>query len=319
MVEVSNCGRVVAVQCEDRALDVALSDSQVDAVSAPWAGELLALGQRLARYRVVDGRQVIVAVTLPARDYGAVFAACGWVLGCEVSDSPEWMDQLAGLTRGVPVRMVMQDRVVVDRFYGCRSASGGMRVHVGRSQWALSKVTYLEVDEHSDELGFGWQEIPRAGGLVSTYIDSRRWRRVFGSARASVAIIGVKSRLWTELELRATRWGSSETFDRLGDIIRPRRVGSISWGSIVVPGGNEDLPSLPAEAGLTIVDGASAVRWLHEVRTPVVLAIIDRGSADESAVAAVLQLRSTGSPISVERFGWSPAPGVEASVFEVPL
>lgn len=310
---------MVAVQCERRGWEVALADSGVAVSSAPWAGELLALGQNLARYRRAEGRQAIVAVTLPARDYGAVLAACGWVLGCEVSDSCEWMDQLAGLARGVPVRMVMQDRVVVDRFYGCRSASGGMRVHVGRSQWAVSKVTCLEVDERADESGFGWQQIPRAGGLISAYVDSARWRRMFGAARASVAIIGVKSRLWGELELRATRRGSSQPFDRLRDIVRPRRAGSISWGSVVVPGGSDDLPDLPGEAGLTIVDGASAVRWLPEVRTPVVLAIIDRGSADESAVAAVLQLRSTGAPVPAERFGWAPASGMEASVFEVPL
>jgi len=307
------------VQREDVGWEVALPDSYVDAASAPWAGELLALGQQLARYRGTDGQQTIVAVTLPARDYGALFVACGWLLSREIPASPGWMDRLAELTRGVPVRMAMQDCVVVDRFYGCRSSSDGMRVHVGSSQWALGRVVSLEVDEDAGKYGFGRKEIPRPGGLVSAYVDTASWRRVFCTARASVAIIGVKSRLHGELELRAARRRSGRGLDRLGDIVRPRQRESISWGSVIIPGGREDLAELPGEVALAIMDGASAIRWLPEIRTPVVLAIIDRSSADESAVATVLQLRSTGVPVSVERLGWSPQAGVEGSTFEVPL
>ena len=47
-------------------------------VAAPWAGPLLALGARLARWSPSESWQMVVAVTVPARDYAALLIGLSW-------------------------------------------------------------------------------------------------------------------------------------------------------------------------------------------------------------------------------------------------
>lgn len=301
-------------------LDVQVALLGTDApgtVSTPWAGNLVALGRALARYCQDDQHQTIVAITVPARDYAAVLIATGWVLNSETSWQPDWEDHLDGIQRGMPVRMIVQGSVVTDRFYGWRTAARGARVHVGATFWELDKVISIEVAEGTQESEFGRTKIPGPGGLVAAHMNVTRWIRTFGAGTASVAMVGAKSRLYSELDLRATREGDGQILDRLGDILRPRSGRRPCWGSVIISGAADDPPEPPGEARLAILDGQAALRWLPEISTPLVVAIIDRSGADESAIASVLQLRSTGLPVTPESAGWRPQPGIESLSFQV--
>jgi hypothetical protein len=72
------------------------------------------------------------------------------------------------------------------------------------------------------------------------------------------------------------------------------------------------------ETELTILDGASAIRWLPEITTPLVIAVIDRSTADESAPATALQLRASGQSID-DLLDWHPTTGIESLAFRVSL
>jgi hypothetical protein len=70
-----------------------------------------------------------------------------------------------------------------------------------------------------------------------------------------------------------------------------------------------------------ILDGGPATRFLSAIEAPVVVSVIDRSIADESVPEIVINYRNTrGEPVSLERdLRWTPAAGVEALAFTVPL
>ena len=81
----------------------------------------------------------------------------------------------------------------------------------------------------------------------------------------------------------------------------------------------DQLP-LPSEIQAVILDGAGAIKYLDDVEAPVVVCIIDRSIADETAAEFIVQRRNAGSdPVAVASLGWSSVPGIEALAFKVPL
>ncbi|MET8304712.1 hypothetical protein [Micromonospora sp. NPDC005211] len=119
-----------------------------------------------------------------------------------------------------------------------------------------------------------------------------------------------------ELAMRAGWAGHQGGYDRLGDILRPDDGTSPFCASAVVSGGRDQFPAMPVGSLLTVLDGSTAIRWLPEVKTPFVVALIDRSSADESAAMTVLQCRSIGDPVAVASLGWGAIAGIEALAFE---
>lgn len=65
----------------------------------------------------------------------------------------------------------------------------------------------------------------------------------------------------------------------------------------------------------------SAITYLYEIESPVVICVLDRSVAEESAAEGVVQLRNTrGEPVSLtDDIRWRPPEGVEAFGFTVPL
>jgi hypothetical protein len=136
-------------------------------------------------------------------------------------------------------------------------------------------------------------------------------------SQPTVAMVGTQTRLEAELAIHAGWAGRDDQFDRLGDILRPGEGKSAFCASAILSGGLQYSPEVPAQARLVVLDGATAIRWLPEVRTPAVVALIDRSSTDESAGIAVLQRRSVGQPVPLRTLGWNPPPGIESLAFEV--
>ena len=81
----------------------------------------------------------------------------------------------------------------------------------------------------------------------------------------------------------------------------------------------EHLP-LPSSLRGVVLDGSGAIKYLGEIETPVVVCILDRSVADETASELVVQMRnSRGEPVSMKDLGWRPPMGVEALAFTVAL
>jgi hypothetical protein len=288
-----------------------------DPVAAPWAGGLLALGARLARQPPRDNVQLIVAVSLPARDFAAVLIAAGWLLARPAKAPLMPIAVAEGLQAGTPVRMIAGDCLVADRFFGVDRARGEPRIHVGWTWWRPAAVTCIAADSTMPEDRFGRLRIPSPGTMATWTGYAEVWAAEQCCASSSVVVLGRKSRLLDEMELRAGWTGLSGQPDRLVDLIRPDDGRRPAWASTIVPAGLGDLPEFPDPARLAVLDGATAIRWLAEVATPMVVALLDRSAVDDAAGDMIMQARSAGVPIPLSQLGWHPFAGMEALAFEV--
>ena len=98
------------------------------AETAPWIGPLLALGRRAARYsRRESGRQVVVAISVPARDFAAVLVGCGWTLASPTPQLDPPIDVMRRLQSRTPVRVVTEQEVLTDYFSELCSMSASCR------------------------------------------------------------------------------------------------------------------------------------------------------------------------------------------------
>jgi hypothetical protein len=283
---------------------------------ARWAGRLLLLGARLAHHSPRNGWQLVVAISVPVRDYAALFISAGWILSQPHVRPADPLAEAGAIPAGTPVRLATTQQLIADRFYGIDHASGHPSVHVGSSRWKIENIRYIAADPGLSDTRFRRIPIPVPGGLVRKVGRADTWCADHCANRPVVAVIGTRARLEQELDLRVGWAGAEPEYDRLGDVVRPDEGKTPSWWSEIIPGGGEDLPDIPRHAQLAILDGASAIRWLAEIRTPIVVCLIDRGSPDESAPSAVVQRLSIGRPVSVDSLRWGPLPGIEAIAFE---
>lgn len=79
--------------------------------------------------------------------------------------------------------------------------------------------------------------------------------------------------------------------------------------------------NLPDSTSIVILDGNGAIKYLPDLRSKVVICILDRSAANETAEESVLQYRNTrGVPIHLSEVnGWKTLPGIEYIAYEVSL
>src|SRR6185312_14236455 len=88
-------------------------------VAAAWIGKLVMLGRLTARWsRAHPDSQLVVAVSVPVRDFAAVLVGCGWMTATAAPSIPPVRDVLAGLPVHAPVRVVTRSKVLAERFGG---------------------------------------------------------------------------------------------------------------------------------------------------------------------------------------------------------
>jgi len=312
---------VTTVAMAAKQTGLVLVDDEVGGpVPAAWAGNLLGLGARLERQRWRDGWQLVVAVSLPTRDYAALLVGAGWVL--TQPGQPAQSGVLAtaeAIPSGTPVRMATALLLVADRFYGVDRTHSDPRVHVGGTFWKIEAVDHIAADPALSEGRFERVDLARPGSLVRRAGRGASWSADQCASRPTVAIVGTRTRLEPELAAQAGWAGSEGGYDSMRDILRPDDGRSAFCASAILPGGREYLPEMRPQTRLAVLDGATAIRWLPEVRTQAVVALIDRSSTDESAGFAVLQRRSVGQRVDLSALGWEPFAGMEALAFEVPI
>lgn len=291
--------------------------SNAQDVPAPWAGALIALGAAAARRRANNGWQLVVAVSVPLRDYAALLVACGWLLAQPEIGTPDVVADAAQISSGTPVRMATTQFLVADRFHGLDSARSEPRFHIGGSWWKASLVKAIRPDDVLDDRRFKRMPMAPPGDLATLAQQAASWHARWCTPSMDVAVIGTQTRLAAELSAVAGLHSRGAGYDRLGDVLRPDDGTSPSWASIILPGGKEDPPPIPAETSLAVLDGSTGIRWLSEISTPVVVAVLDRSSDDESPGEIVLQRRASGREVPLRELGWKPGPGMEALAFEV--
>lgn len=319
----------MAVISHDSTVRLALSqDSQGPARPARWLGHLVALGGLPERYaEEAPSRQLIVAISLPRRDYAAALLACGWVLNKRAPrlDSP--LRVLRDLRPQTPVRLVTEHFVVADWFKHL-DERGDNRVQLRGSQWMVSKVVAVAtLPDLAEPLRSDRPPVGTLGRWAN--IDSS-WSERLASPQADLAIIGTLKWLEEDLGAVVSVLDDSDSDElplqsgegTIADLVLPYNRSSATWFTRLYAASRiaDQLP-LPGDLKAVILDGAGAIKYLTEIEAPIVVCIVDRSIADETAAEMIVQLRnSRGEPVSLQdRFGWRAYAGMEALAFTVPM
>lgn len=288
--------------------------------AAPWIGPLLALGTRAARYVArVSGRQLVIAISVPKRDFAASLIGCGWVLASEAPALADPLETLRSLQPGVPIRAVNNHHVVAGLFQGLDETLNPPRAQFADSTWqvdgirALTTLAVLEQTERTLR--------PDPGSIELMARLDVAWDARLAQPAADLAIVGTSKWLNEDFGAYLSTEGDARPPRSVGSLLMPNVGRVATWFTRVFASSRfaEQLP-LPTDLTAVILDGSGAVKYLTEIETPVVICILDRSVADETATELVVQMRNTrGEPVSLSDLGWPPPVGVETLAFTVAL
>lgn len=296
-----------------------LDDEVPESVHAEWAGELLNLGTRLGRLdQQKPGVRLVVAITVPTRNFAAALIAAGWVLAQPTECTLDVAQVLQDLEPGTPVRMMVGSELIADRYIRVEKIGTQHRVRVGGSAWLIEKIGWLMPAPDLDDHRFGRAVLSRPGSVVNWAGRAETWHISQGSCGADVVIVGTRSWLLGELGIRL---GATDDLladhNSLRELLRPDDGVRSAWASALLPAARFEEAVIPSECRLALLDGNSAIGWITDMTTEVVVAIIDRSISNDFAAESIMQLRSmAGIPLPLTDIGWHPPTGVEALAFE---
>ncbi|WP_328372653.1 hypothetical protein [Micromonospora zamorensis] len=255
------------------------------------------------------------------------------------------MEVLRETAPGALVRVVTGTKVIVDRFIALNEATTPPRLRLANfSQWQLTHVRELRVLNGSQEPVATAR--PHAGTLGRIAHLQETWGSRLAAPAADLAIVGTLA--WLREDLGAFLYLAGEDPDRppkltgdlarasakgkpykvdvghgsLADVVLPKQPKASTWFTRLYPASRmEDELPLAKDLTAVVLDGSSAIKHLGEIEAPVVICILDRSVADESAAELIVQLRNTrGEPVAIhEDLDWSQPAGVEALAFTVAL
>ena len=313
----------MAVSPERAPVRLALSEDPLGAAEpAPWIGPSVALGTRASRYAArLDGRQLVVAISVPRRDFAAALVGCGWMMASPAPLLVPPLDAMRGLSPGTAVRVVTEREVLTGHFSALDERRTPPRLHLAESRWQANKIRAFAALPSLDAAER--QERPEGGSVAALARLTESWDARLCLPPQDLAIIGTLAWIRSDLGAFLTRDGEERHVPtKLSSLVLPTQKRAATWSTRLYASANlaEKLP-LPAEIRAVVLDGTGATKYLAEIEAPVAIVIIDRSVTDETASEIVVQLRNTrGEPLSVSGdLGWQPPAGIEALAFTVPL
>lgn len=302
---------------------LALSESaDVPGQAESWIGPLLALGSRAARHsRKASGRQLVIAVSVPRRDYAAALIGCGWVLASEAPVLAEPLETLREMKPGQPLRAVNSHQVITGTFSSLNEAVQPPRAQFAGSGWRVDGIRALaplvaELEQPERALR------PEPGSVEHMAQLDLAWDARLALPTADLAIVGTMTWLKEDFEARLGRENDNFPPSAIGSLLMPKVGRVATWFTRLYPSARlaDHLP-LPQDLSAVILDGNGAIKYLAEIEAPVVVCVLDRSVGDETAAELVTQSRNTrGEPLSLsDDLGWRPPAGVEALAFTVAL
>ena len=297
-----------------------LSDAEIaleSSVAAPWIGNLVVLGSRVARWsRAHSDVQIVVALSVPTRDFAASLVACGWMLAAPPPTLDAVALTVASLSPGNPVRVVTTTEVIVDEFWRLDPVRDHLHLRAVGGRWQLGKVAMIS--------RLGVPEAPLrqplpSPGVISTMAGLHHdWPTRLCQPPNDFAIVGRVASLRQDMSAFLGRIGEREP---ISNIVLPKVPNVATWSTRLYPSSHLENEPIAADLKGVILDGGPAATYLPAVDTPVVVVVLDRSVGDQSPAAGLVSYRnSRGRPLSVlEDLQWSPSPGIEAVAFEVGL
>lgn len=313
----------MSISSTPAAVRFALSEGSLGlAEPAPWIGPLVALGTRAARYaQTLSGKQLIIVISVPMRDFAATLIGCGWMLAKPAPQLANPLDVMRGLAPRTPIRMTTDKEVISGYFQKLDERMDPARLYLGNSQWLAHMIRALAVLPELDSPERQTRPVPGSVSCMARLNET--WDERLCSPSRDLAIIGTLAWLRQDISALLSKEVSGlQLPDQISSILLPKGKHTATWSTRLYAsaGFADDLP-LPKELEAVVLDGAGAIRYISEIEAPVVCAILDRSIADETAAEILVQVRNTGSePLSVRAdLRWPPPAGIEALAFTVPL
>lgn len=287
---------------------------------ASWIGPVLGLGVRASRFaHKAKGHQLIIALSVPKRDFAAALIGCGWVLQSDAPDLPEPMETLRGMVAGQPLRAVNSSAVVAGFFSSLNEKVSPPRAQFAGSMWSVDGIRALAVLPELDKPER--EHRPEPGSLEHMAGHDLSWDNRLALPAADLAIVSTLKWLESDLDAFLAKEHDRLPSSSIRSLLRPKEGKVATWFTrlYAAAGLAEHLP-LPRELRMVILDGNGAIKYLGEIEAPVVICVLDRSVGDDSAAELVAQLRNTrGQPLSLSHdLTWRPPVGVEALAFTVP-
>ena len=148
------------------------------------------------------------------------------------------------------------------------------------------------------------------------------WDARLALPAADLAIIGTLKWLEQDFDAHLAKEADGLKPSSIRAVLKPKATKAATWFTRVYSSARlADRLPLPKDLNAVILDGNGAIKYLGQIEAPVVICVLDRSVADETAAEVVTQFRNTrGEPLSLlEGMGWQPPAGVEALAFTAAL
>ncbi|MEU0646118.1 hypothetical protein [Streptomyces umbrinus] len=300
-----------------------LADGPDQAVEwAPWIGPFIMLGVRLRCFiPKLDGRQLVLAVSVPQRDYAAVLIASGWTLSSPAPELADPIEVFRASTQGTYLRAVTSNRIHTGAFTGLQAGPNELRVLIADKKLPVAR--YEAVAELDAAVESSHSVLPAPGFLAQFVGASASWAERMAAPPSDLVLVGTDKWLLEDLAVCIGNAGDPKDVPcPLSNYVLPVVKGAATWSTRVVSAPKlADEPHLVEQHQAAILDGYGAIKYLNDILAPIVVCVIDRSVADESAAETIMEARSSNShPIGLkDELYWQPPGGVEALAFTVAL
>ena len=213
------------------------------------------LGSALRRYLPsLDGRQLVVALSVPRRDYVAALIGAGWMMSAPAPKLDAPVDVFRAVEPGTYLRAVTEQEVITGVFTCLNEARTPPRVITGGTTRALSFYRAVAQLPHASENVEG--DVPEPGFLGRLTGAAESWLERIAAPTTDLALIGTTKWLLDDL---AALVGNSANDDAgsapLANYVLPEVPKAATWATAVIPAARmrENNP-IPSHCASVILD-----------------------------------------------------------------
>lgn len=291
-------------------------------VVGPWIGSFVGLGARLRRYlSKLEGRQLVLAVSAPSRDYVAALISTGWMLSSEAPALEDPLTVFEKSDQSTYLRAVTDQLIVTGRFTKMVASSSGARVLIGGKLLPADRYRAVSVLDAAVEPAVS--EVPAGGYLAELTGTAATWLPRLAAPPMDLALVGTSDWLREDLQaVIASETSRGDSWATLSAYVLPYEERTATWSTPIIPSARlSEGEAIPESCVAVVLDRYGAIKYLNEISAPIIVCIVDRSVADESAAETIIEARNNNSrPVSIaDELGWCPPTAVEAIAFTVAI
>ncbi|MFL1592768.1 hypothetical protein NQ854_07690 [Rhodococcus ruber] len=288
--------------------------------TAPWIGAFVVLGSMLRHYLPQVGhRQLVLAISVPRRHYAAALIGAGWVLSSPAPKLAEPIDVFRSADSSTYLRAVTDKLILTGRFLNLEENRRDPRVLTGEKLLPVARHKAVVELDGATQTVIG--QVPSPGFLAEFTGAAATWLERLASPPMDLALIGTARWLRQDLDAVIGNGADGGTDGTpLAAYVLPDDDDAATWSTPVIPSARlSEGETLPKACRTAILDGYGAIKYLNDITVPIVVCVVDRSIADESAAETIIEARlSNSQPISVVKdLRWNPPRAVEALAFTV--